>query len=142
MLPRSTTTQENRIYKAELSCSPGAPRPRKIEFTRQPEVDLLRVPRIDGHTKRGAVRLYPTVKALPGLPQVGAAQDATGGTAEILADTGVERIGIVGGSVHPARVGDGREFVEVQVVPGVPPVLTAPHTSPVGDADHVGAWRP
>src|SRR5437870_13923189 len=41
MLPGSTTTHENRIYKAELSCSQGAPQRMKIELTRQPQIERL-----------------------------------------------------------------------------------------------------
>src|SRR4249920_3672303 len=86
------------------------------------EVDLLRMPCIDRYAESGAVRRHATVKALPGLAQVGATQDTPRSTAEVLADAGVEGAGIIRGGLHASGIGDRREFFQVQVLPGVAPV--------------------
>src|SRR6266700_4131243 len=105
------------------------------------EVDLLGMPGIDRDAEGGAVRRHTPVKALPGLTQVSATQHPPSSTAEVLTDAGVEGIRIIRGSLHASGIGDRREFFQVQVLPGLASVETAPDTDTVGNADHVRLRR-
>src|SRR5712691_5361094 len=105
------------------------------------EVDLLWMPGIDRDAEGGAVRRHTPVKALPGLTQVSATQYTPRSTAEVLTDAGIEGIRIIRSSLHASGIGDRREFFQVQVLPGIAPVATAPDADAVGNADHVRPRR-
>src|SRR5262245_27909303 len=105
------------------------------------EVDLLWMLCIDCDAKGGAVRRHTPVKALPGLAQVSATQHTPRSTAEVLTDAGVEGIRIIRGSLHASGIGDRREFFQVQVLPGIAPVATAPDADAVGNTDHIRPRR-
>src|SRR5215813_2141029 len=96
------------------------------------EVDLLWMLCIDCDAKGGAVRRHAQVSATQHTPR---------STAEVLTDAGVEGIRIIRGSLHASGIGDRREFFQVQVLPGIAPVATAPDADAVGNADHVRPRR-
>src|SRR3989442_1749442 len=105
------------------------------------EVDLLGMPGIDRDAEGSAVRRHTPVKALPSLAQVSATQYTPSSTTEVLTDAGVEGVRIIRGSLHTSGIGDRREFFQVQVLPGIAPVVTAPDADAVGNADHVRLRR-
>ena len=74
------------------------------------EIDLLRMLPIDGHTEGRAAWLDFPVEALPGFAQVRRAHDAAFITAEIQANTGIERIGIMRSHLHPREYMMGENF--------------------------------
>src|SRR5262249_11275652 len=96
---------------------------------------------IDSDAKGRAVRRHASVESLPGLTQVSTAQHPPRRTAEVLTDAGIEGIRIIRRSLYTSGIGDRREFFQVQVLPGIAPVATAPDADAVGNADHVRPWR-
>src|SRR5262252_8562147 len=91
------------------------------------EVDLFWVLRMNGHAEGGAVWRHVTIKPFPAISQVSTAEHTSLRTAKIFAHTSIEGIGIIGSSLHTARIGDRRKFFQMQVLPRVALVPTAPY---------------
>ena len=83
------------------------------------EVHRLRVAFVDRDSEGGAGRLDALVEAAPGLTSVGGAENAALFAAEVKADAGIQRAGVVGGNLDAAGVADVGEVLELEVVPGL-----------------------
>src|SRR3712207_6702133 len=78
------------------------------------EVDLLRVLRVDRHAEGRAAGVSPPVKAVPGFSQASRPHETALCAAEVPANTGIERVGVVGSDLHAPRIHDGGGLFDVQ----------------------------